>query len=204
MPRKDLRLNSLDRFTKTSPRFILEEHSHCEVPAGCGGVVLRWVNPKAGLPILFDFFHPTAASLAIDGVPATTSRGLLAPGRHVLSIEFPEAPVDGGALLILVGRLKIARTGARDQVIIRSEADRSWLVTTTEPPAGWMTDLKLPRRGWKPLVRRPVAEPLEGTPGHYLFRRVSEGGGQPLGVPPSRQRLPIRVRTIFTVPQVAP
>jgi sulfatase modifying factor 1 len=28
---------------------VLEAHSHCEVPAGCGGVVLQWRNPSAGL-----------------------------------------------------------------------------------------------------------------------------------------------------------
>jgi hypothetical protein len=41
MAGKDLRLNSLSRYTKRSPEYVLEEHSHCEVPAGCGGVVLR-------------------------------------------------------------------------------------------------------------------------------------------------------------------
>ena len=33
-----LRLNTLNRFRKHSPRLLLEEYSHCEVPAGCGGV----------------------------------------------------------------------------------------------------------------------------------------------------------------------
>ena len=38
------KLNGPDRYRKRSPRLVLEEHSHCEVPAGCGGVVLRWIN----------------------------------------------------------------------------------------------------------------------------------------------------------------
>jgi hypothetical protein len=50
MPSDDVRLNSLDAFTKKSPRFILEEHGGGEVPAGCGGVVLRWINPAAAEP----------------------------------------------------------------------------------------------------------------------------------------------------------
>ena len=45
----DLRLNELERFRKTSSRLALEAHSHCEVPAGCGGVVLRWTRPGAPL-----------------------------------------------------------------------------------------------------------------------------------------------------------
>lgn len=42
MPDRELKLNSISRFSKQSPRLVLEEHGHCEVPAGCGGVVLRW------------------------------------------------------------------------------------------------------------------------------------------------------------------
>jgi hypothetical protein len=204
VPRQKLRLNSLEGFTKTSPRLILEEHSHCEVPAGCGGVVLRWINPAAGLPVLLDFFHPTPATLAIDGAPTTTAHVLLAPGRHVLSIEFPEPPADDQALLILVGRLKVATPPYRDEVIVRAAADGSWLFTTSTPPAGWMTAPRPPARGWKPLVQRPVAEPAEYTPGWYTFGRVSGHGAEPLGAPPSRRRGPIRVRTVFTVPPVAP
>ena len=34
----NLRLNSLDQFRKQSSRLVLEEHSHCEVPAGYLGM----------------------------------------------------------------------------------------------------------------------------------------------------------------------
>src|SRR5262245_44341484 len=124
----DVRLNSLDRFTKRSPRLLLEEHAHCEIPAGCGGVVLRWVNPAAALPILIDFYHPGPARLAIDGVTVTTSHLLLAPGPHVLALEFPEPPTDGNILFALVGRLRLVTEGRRDEtVVVRSTADREWL-----------------------------------------------------------------------------
>jgi hypothetical protein len=43
-------LNSLDRFRKHPGQLVLEEHGHCEVPAGCGGVVLRWRNPNPSPP----------------------------------------------------------------------------------------------------------------------------------------------------------
>jgi hypothetical protein len=199
---EDLRLNSLDRFTKTSPRLVLEEHSGCEVPAGCGGVVLRWVNPAAGLPVLLDFFHAVPATLAVDGVTMTTSSLLLAPGRHVLSLEFPEPVADDTALLLLVGRLRLASPSRNvDQVIVRSVADRSWVFTTSAPPAGWATDPALRLRSRKPLVSRPIVAPAEYTPGWYAYRRTTrEGGGEPLGVPPGQARGPIHVRTVFTVP----
>jgi hypothetical protein len=34
----ELKLNDLDRYHKRSASLILQEYSHCEVPAGCGGV----------------------------------------------------------------------------------------------------------------------------------------------------------------------
>jgi hypothetical protein len=197
----DLRLNSLDGFSKASPRFLLEEHSHCEVPAGCGGIVLRWINPAAGLPVLLHFFHPTPATLAIDGAPTTTSHVLLAPGPHVLSLEFPAPPIDGHALLVLVGRLKMAVFNHSDELLVlRSADDRSWLFSTSTPSAGWMTDPDLPGRGWRPLTRRPVS--AADVSDSYVFDRATAAGGEPLGIPPSRRRLPIRVRKVFTVPPV--
>jgi hypothetical protein len=98
----------------------------CEVPAGCGGVVLRWINPATGLPVLLDLFNPSHAMLAIDGVAVAHSSLLLAPGRHVLSLEVARPPADDSALLIMVARLKLAGSSL-DRVIIRSAADRSWL-----------------------------------------------------------------------------
>ena len=45
-------LNSLERFRKRSPRLLLEQYDSCEVPAGCGGVVLRWRDPHAARPVV--------------------------------------------------------------------------------------------------------------------------------------------------------
>jgi hypothetical protein len=56
MPDHKLKLNGLSRYTKQSPRLVLEEYSHCEVPAGYGGVVLRWRNPDQPLPMLVSSF----------------------------------------------------------------------------------------------------------------------------------------------------
>ncbi len=203
---EDLRLNSLDRFTKTSPRFVLEEHSHCEVPAGCGGVVLRWVDPAAKVPVLLDFFHAMPATLAIDGVTPMSSFLLLAPGRHVLSLEFPESVVDDTALLVLVGRLRLAsRSCPVDQVIVRSVADRSWVFTAAPSPPGWATDPRLKLRNWKRLVQQPIVAPAEYSQGWYAYQRATRnGGGEPLGVPSGQAGAPIHVRTVFTVPRLTP
>ena len=47
----DFNINSVDRFRKRSSRLIFEQPA--EVPAGCGGLVFRWVNPDDGLPVRF-------------------------------------------------------------------------------------------------------------------------------------------------------
>jgi hypothetical protein len=199
-----VRLNSFDRFTKTSPRLLLEEHAHCEVPAGCGGVVLRWINPATGLPVLLDVFNPSHATLAIDGVAVTHSSLLLAPGRHVLSLEVPRPPADGSALLIMVARLKLAGSSL-DRVIIRSAADRSWLYTTSTPPPAWTTDPTLSRRGWAPLVERPVPPIAKFTSGWYTFERATrDPQTRPLGLRPGPHPPPVRVRKVFEVPEVTP
>ena len=198
----DLRLNSLDRFTKRSPRLLLEEHSHCEVPAGCGGVVLRWVNPATGLPILIDFYHPGPARLSIDGVTVTTSHLLLAPGAHVLAIEFPEPPANGGVLFALVGRLRLSTSSrGRETVVLRSTADRAWLCTTTPPP-GWDTALEPPRGDWTTVRKQRAVEPERSSEGWYAFyRAVERGGAVPVGAPRRLPAGPIHVRTAFTVPE---
>jgi hypothetical protein len=59
----DLRLNELQRYRKTSGRLALKVHSHCEVPAGCGGVVLRWRRP--GAPIGIALFSYVSGSVEL-------------------------------------------------------------------------------------------------------------------------------------------
>src|SRR5262245_25722640 len=85
------RLNSLDRFRKHPGRLVLEEHGHCEVPAGCGGVVLRWRNPLAAVPITLRLYTPVPAVMSIDGREVSTSRVDLSPGRHVLALRLDDA-----------------------------------------------------------------------------------------------------------------
>jgi len=92
------KLNSLHRFTKHS-KLVLEAHSHCEVPAGCGGAVFKWVNPTSGIELRLQvrssldveavFFgahgRPTASRRASGrvstGAAPQTRRGR-AQGRH--------------------------------------------------------------------------------------------------------------------------
>lgn len=86
----DLRINSAERFQKAEKsRLLLEEHSHCEVPAGCGGVVLRWVDPTAGLAIALSVRAPTPLFVYLDGERVDSARLMLGFGEHLLALHWP-------------------------------------------------------------------------------------------------------------------
>lgn len=86
---EDLRLNTLHRFAKRSSRLTLLEYSHCEVPAGCGGVVLRWVDTEGRVAVRVRV-RRTGGMIDtwLDGEPLDTSSALIAPGiPHVLAFH---------------------------------------------------------------------------------------------------------------------
>lgn len=85
-----LRLNTLHRFRKFSPRLLLEEYSHCEVPAGCGGVVLRWIDPSAATPAVIRVFADAQLSSWLNGVAIESGRVDLRPGMNVLALALEQ------------------------------------------------------------------------------------------------------------------
>src|SRR6185437_8664756 len=93
------RLNSLNRFRKQSARLVLEEHGHCEIPAGCGGVVLRWRNPRAALPVSIQFYSSVPSTCWLDGAEVRVGRMDLAMGRHVVAIAVEEVKLSAGLIL---------------------------------------------------------------------------------------------------------
>ena len=99
MGEDELRLNSLSRFSKRSSRLHLEEHGHCEVPAGCGGVVLRWINPAIGIPVVLRIHSPGKVLLLIDGISPASSRPLIAPGKRILAAELNDV-IPGQGLIM--------------------------------------------------------------------------------------------------------
>jgi hypothetical protein len=84
----DLRINTLHRFAKHSPRLVLHEYSHCEVPAGCGGVVLRWIDPAQGVPSTLRVSAPAVeATCWLDGALLASNLLLLPEGYRVLAVH---------------------------------------------------------------------------------------------------------------------
>ncbi|MFT4979643.1 MAG: hypothetical protein ACI8S6_005555, partial [Myxococcota bacterium] len=89
----DLKLNRLSRFHKHSPRLLLEEHSHCEVPAGCGGVVLRWRDAAAGQACELSLYTVAdVQQVTLDGALLPTRRVILPYGTRVLAMSLRGIP----------------------------------------------------------------------------------------------------------------
>jgi hypothetical protein len=84
---EDLRLNTLHRFAKHSPRLTLQEYSHCEVPAGCGGAVLRWVDPRRGIPVRVRVIVLGEAETWLDGKQLPGGYTRIESGAHVIALH---------------------------------------------------------------------------------------------------------------------
>ena len=195
---RDLRLNSIDRYVKSSPRFVLEEHNGCEVPAGCGGVVLRWRDAKTEVPVRMSVatIGATEVDVRIDGERVTSSRPLLTPGPHELTIDLVAAN-NATAQFLFYARL------APDTSFHTPEDAVPLLITSVGPPWEW-TELLDPAPGapvpqhaaWQPLVAGEL--PADEKHREYQVRRLARDGAAPLTTPAWVPHL--RVRAHFELP----
>jgi hypothetical protein len=188
MPReRDLQLNSLSRYRKRSDQFTLEVHSHCEVPAGCGGVVLRWINPRQTVPFLMRIYAPGPAEVFLDGTMPVSGTSLLSIGNHVVAIHLTQANLEQGLLMFAAfstrERMGVTRQGPPvRELSVLSRADGSWRYTATQPVDDW----RLPEfndAAWQPMIDRPIARPDKKQPGSYQHQLLEETGAHALGLP---------------------
>jgi hypothetical protein len=181
-------LNSVDRFRKQPGRLVLEEHGHCEVPAGWGGVVLRWRNPRAALPLLVHVYTPVASSCSIDGEGLKMSSVDLAPGRHVAAVAIENVDLSAGLLLFAaVHDPERARsTGpaglVEGPVRVLSAGDGTWKYSLAPPPADWALP-SFDDRDWPALTTAPTPTLDHDAFGAYQCRRCAELGAACLRLP---------------------
>ena len=200
----DPELNSLERYTKRSPKLVLEEHSHCEVPAGCGGVVLRWIHGERELPIHLQLYTRSKERvLTVDGVRPTTSRPLLARGDHVLALRVPSVPGEGA--LMFVGRYveDHARRVSRPLGVrfsFASAADGTWRATTAKPADERWRDDPFDDSAWHALVEVPMAPVDERSGDGWYVKTLRSEGAVAVGLP--NWRGPLWVRRRFRIPLV--
>lgn len=207
-----LDLNDLARFTRSGAggRLVLEEYDHCEVPAGCGGVVLRWLDPQRCVPLRIHLFSTALrVGMWIDGAEQHGARATLGPGPHVLALELTFAPGAPSGILALAMICRDAfarRSGDQLRVDILTADDDTWLATFDDVASDtWRTlegDADI--AGWQPLPFASVyAPPGRNELGSWAYGRAAEHGALPLMLALPRlsaEPTLVRVRKRFEVP----
>lgn len=160
MASDDLRLNTLERFRKSKSGLTLEVHSHCEVPAGCGGAVLRWRRPGAPIGLtMFKHISGNVEGFFLDGEPFKEQRMTVPPGTHVLSFVVDD-PGNEGIVLMRMTMSPNLSTAKRPRFL--SGTNGTWRATTSAPPDDWRTP-GFDEAQFIPLVERDVPEPAGKT-----------------------------------------
>lgn len=140
---RDLELNTLERYYKRSDRLVLESYSSCEVPLGCGGSLVRWVDPEQALPLVVRAdFGNRKATVLLDGEEQKRSRFMVSPAKHVLALIFERSAQPLSFRLSLTYETdKVADKTRfkRPNTIVATADDGTWFATTTEPSEPWLT-----------------------------------------------------------------
>ena len=167
---------------------MLEEHGHCEVPAGCGGVVLRWTNPNRAIPVEFWLETSGETTFYLDGTPPISGRPMVEYGVHVLGFRISQPDAVSGVLMFagFYDEKEMTHTGLSrtrgNKVYILSADDGSWKYTTSVPEDDlWMMP-NFDDSNWKPMIQRDFPKPNERDPGWYRFKKLTEFGARGLGV----------------------
>jgi hypothetical protein len=205
-------MNSLDRFRKDPGRLVLEEHGNCEVPAGCGGVVLRWRMPRAALSIVFWCYHPGEGTWWLHGNSLPTSRVDLLPGQHVLGCSLSGVDLSKGVLLFAAvaeppasARTQTDRTTPPIFKVV-SGADDTWRFSL-DPPRDWLLS-SFDATAWPALVAVDAPTFTRNEPGMFMSQRCIRMGASCLGLSAEHAaqsgpaRNSIRIRKVLEVPDL--
>ena len=211
MSDRDLRLNSIARYSKRSPHVVLEEHGHCEVPAGCGGVVLRWTNRHRTIPVQLWLATTGESRLTLDGVPPRSGRPMLEFGEHVIGLRVDNPDPEAGVLMFAAVHDEATMTHtevsapSENAIYILSADDGSWTWTADEPgDDSWMFPASADP-GWTPMLACDFAEPSDEHRDSYRTSKLHEFGAQGLTIADAFSRIWIRkVFTLSRAPESTP
>ncbi|MDC0741686.1 hypothetical protein [Polyangium mundeleinium] len=187
--KREVQVNAVSRYEKSSGRLVLEEYSSCEVPAGCGGAILRWIDPHEALPLHLWLWTTGQADLFFDGAPFTSSRVDARAGSHVLALYVrpkedlpPQLALSFGYSDDAKGATDPARSRSIGRKIQALSGAGAVMVGSTKQPRGdgW----RLPGFDdgrWQPLVRMSAAtkEPKKD----WHLKQVQETGACIVGLP---------------------
>jgi len=188
MADRELELNSISRYSKSSPQFVLEEHGHCEVPAGCGGVVLRWRNPRGGIPLQIWLYTTGTAEFYLDGTHPPSGRPLVSYAEHVFALRL--SGFDSRQALLMLAAI-YDKAGMRNVglshttvnlVRILSAPDGSWKYSLVEPQDDAWMQSGFDDSAWKLMILKPLPRHTKWGREWYRFERLQELGAKGLGI----------------------
>ena len=193
------RLNSLSRFSKKS-RLVLEAHSHCEVPAGCGGVVLQWSHPDEGAPLAIDVDSPLLVDeLHLDGQRVKTSRVRVRPGEHLIALQLAVGRTPSDAPWVMINVTRHAEPAANERISAACSGTAAWRGTDAAPVAGWQ-EPAFDDRAWPLLAPAEVERGSLSEWQRNPFDELMRQGTRPLALARRASRAWLRAR--FTLPEV--
>lgn len=188
MVKKELKLNSISRHSKQSPQLVLEEHSHCEVPAGCGGVVFRWRNYKKSVPIDV-FLHTNGDVIALlDGKELSSSQPIISYGEHVFTFKISQSQPNQGLLMFAgiydeeeMPQVQIVG-GDHQKFRILSDLDGTWKYSLVKPTEDSWQKSGFDDSQWESMISKTLLKPEKQETGQYRFERLAKLGAQGLGI----------------------
>ncbi len=203
MPDRDLKLNSLSRYSKKSPRLVLEEHSHCEVPAGCGGVVLRWRNPNTSILCEIQMVRRgdyEQEETTLDG-EAIKTKPHLSFGEHVVAMKLTGIDHQHGVLMFaLKVDEKYSETVAlKGDDRILSKPDGTWKYTTVRPPDEDWRKAGFDDSGWSVMVAKAMQreQNKQYSAINYAIDKQEKLGSTSLGI--DQKVTEIWIRKVFHI-----
>lgn len=199
----DLRLNSIERFSKKSQRLILEEYGSCEVPAGCGGVVLRWNGIENGLRANVRIDKPTGeVESFFNGEPVGNSRARIPFGVGIFALHFTELEAGFDWLVVTVQHSAASWGQGREKRVLHEVSScqgSQWLWTDQAPPGNWNA-LDYDDSDW--LLLAPSQMKLEDLEEKQRWKyRMQTDDFLPLGLPPKKE---IWIRRRYQLDSPAP
>jgi len=177
---RELKLNSLSRFSKQSPRFILEEYSNCEVPAGCGGAVLRWLTPNEPIPMKLNYFSNNG-SLEMDSLDSGRrlwhSRIPVSYGSHVLTFEYKDFDPSFAVVMAMMQARSdyIQLLQPEGNTTILSLPDGTWKYSLEHMETDAWQKLDYDDSAWFPMIEQPPNPQSRWQSGDdYNIRKIRE------------------------------
>ena len=181
-------LNSLSRFRKQASRLVLEAQGSCEVPAGCGGVVLPGEIRSMQCRSRSTLYTPVPTTCFIDGAESRLGRIDLAPGRHAVAFTLENVDLSRG-LIQFAAIHTSSKAEPKSQpcteppVEVLTANDGTWKCTLAEPPTDDWRRIAFDDRDWLVLTEAESPQLERAAAGYYQCKACEDVGEICLGLP---------------------